>query len=214
MRYKHSYVIPLIGILLFSFSISHSASAQDMLCQQELGQANAMYTTGRFDEAITRIDACLEKEGLSDVERRTAYRLKGLCFIGKGIEVDAKASVRRLMELFPNYQPDPIQDPPDFVAMVNEVRAEIDRDLAAEETQVDEVPPSDEAPPVTQPANDPVQEPVAEAAKKKKKGAGRFVLIGAGVAVAVGAALLISGPDPDPDPSGGVEISEPPPLPN
>ena len=119
------------------------------------------------------------------------------------------------MELFPNYQPDPIQDPPDFVAMVNEVRAEIDRDLAAEETQVDEVPStSDEAPPVTQPANDPVQEPVAEAAKKKKKGAGRFVLIGAGVAVAVGAALLISGPDPDPDPSGGVEISEPPPLPN
>ena len=51
-----------------------------MLCQQELGQANAMYTTGRFDEAITRIDACLEKEGLSDVERRTAYRLKGVMF--------------------------------------------------------------------------------------------------------------------------------------
>jgi len=213
MRYKHSYVIPLLGILLFTFS--NSASAQDMLCQQELGQANAMYSTGRFDEAISRIDACLEKEGLTDMERRTAYRLKGLCFIGKGIEVDAKTSVRRLMELFPNYQPDPIQDPPDFVAMVNEVRAEINRDLAAEETQVDEVPPSDEAPPVTQPSDDPVQEPVAEVAKKKKRGSGRFLLIGAGVAaVAAGAVLLTSGGDGGGGGGGGVEISEPPPLPN
>ena len=220
MRIRFILMTPLAGVLLFLLSFAQPVSAQDMQCQEELSQANSLYTVGRFDEAIERVDACLEKESLSDMERRTAYRLKGLCFIGKGLEVDAKNSVRRLMELFPNYEPDPVQDPPDFVAMVNEMKEEINQDLAEEgeaptdpaQTEVQE--PEEQEAPVTQAPPNTTPEPVAQVAKKKKRGAGRFILIGAGVAAAGAAIVLINGPD-DPMPGGGSgEISEPPPLPN
>lgn len=222
MRIRYSYLIPLIGVFLFSFISVPVVSAQDTSCQEELSQANALYTTGRFDEAIVRVDSCLAKEGVSNGERRTAYRLKGLCFIGKGVEIDAKDSVKRLLELIPDYQPDPVQDPPDFVAMVDELKEEIsnavDAQQGEDEPEVVETPaeaPVEAEAPVTQPP----QEPVAEVAKKKKKSSGRFLLIGAGVAAAgVGAAVLLGGgggggggEDVPPPP---VLIADPPPLPN
>ena len=213
-----SRIMPALGVLLFSLFSVAAVSAQDMECQEELSQANALYTTGRFDEAIERVDACLVKEGVSDAERRTAYRLKGLSFIGKGVEIDAKASVQRLLELIPDYQPDPVQDPPDFVAMVDEVKQEISSELT---TQEEETAPEEQVVdenPVTQTPPSPVEEPVAEVAQKKKKGAGRFLLIGAGVAAAgVGAALLFGGDDGGggggEEPPPPVLIADPPPLP-
>lgn len=215
MRIRFTLMTPLIGVLLFSLGYIQPVSAQDMQCQEELSQANALYTVGRFDEAIERVDACLEKESLSDMERRTAYRLKGLSFIGKGVEVDAKASVRLLMELFPNYEPDPVQDPPDFVSLVNEMREEINQELADQEEPTDPVQTEAQEgeAPVTQTPPDTTPEPVAQVAKKKKKGAGRFILIGAGLAAAGGAAILLTGGG-DGGGGGGVEISDPPPLPN
>ena len=202
-----SLLIFLSAVLLLSVQ---SVNAQEMICQEELSEANALYTNGRFDESIERIDVCLAKENISVAERRTAYRLKGLCFIGKGAEVDAKGAVQYLLELFPNYQPDPVQDPPDFVMMVNEMKEEINSDLASQQNEnvVDENenPTVEEVPPVT----DSTPEPVAQVAKKKKKGAGRFVLIGAGAAAAGGVVYwLINRPTDDP-----VVISGPPPLPN
>ena len=208
----------LVVVLTLFLADLNVVYAQDMYCQEELSQANALYTTGRFDEAIERVDACLAKEVLSDAERRTAYRLKGLCFIGKGVEVDAKASVRRLMELFPNYQPDPVQDPPDFVAMVNEMREEINRDLAAREAENDGVTEEGETDAEQQPVTQPAEETVAQVAKRKKKGSGRFILIGAGVAAAAGGAYVLlsngGGDGGGGGGGGGVIIADPPPLPN
>lgn len=101
-------------------SIAQSSSS----CDQELTEANNLYALGQFDQTITIVDQCLVKQGIPEEERRAAYRLKGLSFIGKGLEGDAKASVRRLLDLVPNYQPDPILDPPDFVSLVDEVKSE------------------------------------------------------------------------------------------
>jgi|GEM_PF-1254415 len=109
------------------FLISPQQSiAQVSNCDQEMKEATDLYALGRFDETITLIDQCLDKQGVADEQRRAAYRLKGLSYIGKGLEGDAKASVRRLLALVPDYQPDPVLDPPDFVSMVDEVKSEME----------------------------------------------------------------------------------------
>ena len=107
--------------LLFLVPQSRAQSAN---CTQEMNEANDLYAQGQFDQTIVLIDRCLTKRGVSDEEQRAAYRLKGLSYIGKGLEGDAKASVRALLEFAPNYQPDPVLDPPDFVSLVDEIKSE------------------------------------------------------------------------------------------
>lgn len=191
-----------------------NALAQQRNCDDFLTEANTLYSRGSFDETITLIDQCLNTDNLSDIQRRTAFRLKGLSFIGKGLEVDAKNSIKRLLQLVPNYEPDPVLDPPNFVEMIAEVRAEINADLANAENQ------NNQPPAATEPANETNNRPVAAtptASSRKKKGnSTKLLLAGAGV---VGAGVLIAillsdGPEtPDPPPTGGDPISAPPPLP-
>ncbi len=119
------FTIIAIALVLFSIAFHRPVAAQQSgTCAGELEEASTQYAQGRFDETIALTDRCLEKENILESERRAAYRLKGLSYIGKGLEGDAKASVRRLLAIVPNYEPDPILDPPDFVALVNEVKAE------------------------------------------------------------------------------------------
>lgn len=103
------------------------SQAQNSSCDKEITEANDLYALGQFDQTIIIVDQCLARQGIPEEERRAAYRLKGLSYIGKGLEGDAKASVRRLLDLVPNYTPDPILDPPDFVSLIDEVKSENNR---------------------------------------------------------------------------------------
>ena len=112
--------------LLLVFLTPHLVLAQNSNdCAEELAEANEAYARGRFDQTIALLDRCLNKDGIPENERLTAYRLKGLSYIGKGLEGDARASVRLLLSLVPDYEPDPILDPPDFVSMVDEMKEEM-----------------------------------------------------------------------------------------
>ena len=175
------------------------AVAQTQSCQEELAEANNQYARGQFDQTITLLDQCLEKTGISEQERRTAYRLKGLSFIGKGLEVDAQESIRRLLQVVPNYEPDPVEDPPDFVKMVNEIKDEVNR------TIVDAQPQNDTTPTATTPTTT-----VSEPQQSRRRGGGRWVIAGLGVAAAGTVACILLCGDGG---GGGDIISEPPPLP-
>ena len=108
----------------FLASATNSSAQSSVNCDLEMREANDLYARGQFDQTINLVDQCLTMEGIPEQERRAAYRLKGLSYIGKGLEGDAKASVRALLDFAPNYQPDPVLDPPDFVSLVAEIRAE------------------------------------------------------------------------------------------
>lgn len=108
------------ALLLASlFSLALPAAAQN--CDTALADASEQYRTGYFDEAIERLTACLERNAFSAEERRRVYRLLGLSYIGKDREQDAREAVRALLEVAPDYQPDPALDPPPFVQMVREM---------------------------------------------------------------------------------------------
>lgn len=157
------------------------AMAQD--CASELADADQAYTFGRFDEAITLLDRCLDRDDATSQERQQAHRLLALNYIGKDDPGSARENVEALLRLNPDYQPDPEQDPPPFVEMVEEARREVARPPQREETPEVE----DEG---------------------GGGGVSKILLIGGGVALAAVAAVLLAGGGGDDKGGGGME--EPP----
>ncbi len=105
-------------------ALNQLAYGQSAACHAELEQAKQAYTLGNFDETIRLVDVCLGKNNIQESERQFAFRLKGLSYIGKGLEADARAAIRRLLELVPSFQADPVQDPPSFVSLIEEIKQE------------------------------------------------------------------------------------------
>ncbi len=101
-----------------------------------------------------------------------AYRLLGLAYIAKDYLEDAKTAVQKLLDMVPNYVSDPVQDPPPFTKMVEEVKEQ-------KQTQKREPVPK-----VTQ-----VTEP-----EEEKGGSKKWYYIGGGVlAAGVIVGILASG---------------------
>ncbi len=116
--------------------------AQATSCSEQLNLAEQAYLQGKFDDTISFADQCLNNQAITRPERQLAFRLKGLSYIGKGLETDARDSVRKLLEFAPSYAVDPVQDPPTFVQLIEEMRLEIAQNQeAAANTQVVNVVP-------------------------------------------------------------------------
>ena len=199
-------------LLAIPVLVPETALGQDQDCTNFLGEADAMYAQGDFDGTISLINRCIDDEAISESNRRIAYRLIGLSYIGKGVEGDAKEAVRQLLTLVPNYEPDPVMDPPNFVSMVAEVRQEIGVQAPAEPQQ--EAPAPAQTPPAQVESTPPStqvstpQQPTTTSTRRKKGNGRKILLGGLGAAAAGGLVyLLVSGP------SGGDAIAAPPGLP-
>ncbi len=178
----HSLRFVLLSLFLVGSisSFSLPVLAQQRNCSEILRTAQQDYDLGRFDDVITNLQPCLDDTGLSEEERRRGYRLMGLSFLGKDAENDARDAVKLLLELVPNYQPNPVEDPPTFVQMVEEIRQEMDSPS----------PPSN---------------PSNTAQAGSGGGIKKWLLIGGGVAAAAVVAILLLSNDGD---DGPREINE------
>jgi hypothetical protein len=112
--------------------------AQDIEIEKTLNDADQKYTEGRFDEAIALLTVCLDTPGITPEQKQRAYRLMGLTYIAKDYLIEAKNSIAKLLQLVPNYQPDPIFDPPPFINLVKEVQEEtVAKQVTAKEEESD-----------------------------------------------------------------------------
>lgn len=112
----------LIALILIPISGKFgSLSAQSMnVCEEKLKLAQNKYDTGRFDEVIEIVTECLNNENLSQESKKKAYRLLGLTYVAKDYLAEAKTAVSKLLDIVPNYKPDPEQDPPTYVNIISE----------------------------------------------------------------------------------------------
>ncbi|MEJ2055410.1 MAG: hypothetical protein P8X42_15955 [Calditrichaceae bacterium] len=126
MEFKSSTIFTLIILLLIMPVINPSeiVYAQGSLCEKSLKKAEELYHEGQFDKAIDLITICLKNKEVTPAEEKQAYRLLGLTYLAQDYLKEAKASVKKLLELVPNYKPDPLNDPPPFVKIVEEVQSE------------------------------------------------------------------------------------------
>lgn len=114
----------LLPLALLALALAGPAAAQST-CRTALADADESYRSGYFDRTIDRLTGCLDADAFSPEERRQAYRLIGLSYIGKDREADARTAVRSLLEVAPDFRPDPAIDPPPFVRMVTEERRNV-----------------------------------------------------------------------------------------
>lgn len=178
----------------FDFAAASPAQAQEK-CDTAIPDAEKKYNAGRFDEAISILENCLPG-GFTEKERGKGYRVLALSYVGKDYLEQARMAVKKLLELVPDWEPDPIQDPPQFQRMVEEMKQKM-------KTQKQEQPPVEEEQIIEIPA-EPQQLPTA-----KKGGSKKFLFIGGGVAVAVALIVaLVAGGG-----GGGNRLPKPPDLP-
>jgi len=155
----------LASMLMVNILAIASGYAQSK-CQAELAAAESRYKAGRFDEAIATVGRCLTKSNVTELERKAAYKLLGKAYLAKDQRYEAKIAIKRLLELAPGFEPDPVQDPLAFIIMVEEVKQEQGK-------------PKAETPTTPFPR------------EEKKGGSKKWLFIGGGVAVAGGVAAFL-----------------------
>lgn len=172
-------------IIVFHLAAAPSlARAQSSQCATVVEQSSSAYQDGRFDEAIAALDECLRNGGIEQERRGEAYRILALSHIAKDEEDRARTAIHQLLLLEPQWQPHPVDDPPELHRLVAEART------AMSEAQIVSSNPR------------PAEQ------KKRKSWWLLGSLLAAGGALAV---VLLSGGDDEP--AQETDLPEPPGLP-
>ncbi len=139
-RLRRAVVSMLLTAFLLGFSLDAAAQTGEK-CVEERTVAENRYLEGSFDEAVTLLQQCLDREELSVAEAVQVFRLMGLAYMNKGDQEQARQAIRNLLLSAPAYQADPVQDPPSYTTLVNDVRQALEAQALPEvtpETPVDE----------------------------------------------------------------------------
>jgi len=119
IRQSNSLLGAVILILCAVF-ITPAQAQNDF--EAEIKMAREKYAAGDFDTAITLLRQCLRQNDLAAAHRMQACHGLAQAYMAKNALDEAKQHLLNMMALAPDYQPDPEQEPPSFIALVNEVK--------------------------------------------------------------------------------------------
>jgi tetratricopeptide (TPR) repeat protein len=188
------YVVAILCVLSLVGRLDAHAQASEE-CRQAVAEAEVQYVEGRFDEVISTLSKCTDRDDILVVDAVAAYRLIALAYIRIGDVEEARISITELLNRQPEYEPDPVEDIPSYVALVNLVKRALLLDAASPEVAEESLP-----------ADVPEERPRSWF----RSHAGW--LVGGGSAVAVGiVAILLTGGGGESGPSA---LPGPPALPN
>ncbi len=102
-------------------------------CTGTLATAQAYYVDQEFDVAETLLRECLGRPDVDDATAIEVHRLLALVYLRQDNLSDAKQIVIRLLGIDFDYTPDPVLDPPTYVALVESIKEplRIEREAAA-----------------------------------------------------------------------------------
>lgn len=185
-----------ISLLALTAGLPRPAAAQQtgdqqlqVACEQILAKADSNYTNGRFEAAVRLALRCLQTADPSDQQMIRAYRLLGLAYLRQDRLEDAKQVIAGLLTVAPQYEPDPVKDPPAYFSLVAIVKEE--RELTSEQTPN---APQEEETWISQTWN--------------------WILVTAAGAVTTGLLVLLLAGDGGPGDSGSGDLPPPPAPPN
>jgi tetratricopeptide (TPR) repeat protein len=104
-------------------SLNALAQTQDQ-CAAELAEAEQKYKLGQSQQAIAAVRRCLDKNDLTQADKIQAYRLLALAHIVDDSLNQARQALMNLLEIAPDYQPDP-DARPTFIKLVAEVKQQM-----------------------------------------------------------------------------------------
>jgi len=94
-------------------------------CEKEFLEAEKKYYNGRFNEALNLAARCLATHGLPESAKVRGYKLIAQAYMAQDSLDQAKNALRKLLEVVPDYAPDPDQHPPSFVNLVDELKQQV-----------------------------------------------------------------------------------------
>lgn len=133
--YVLALLVAILGLLLL-ISAPQPAIAQDTElstpqtqtdadpCQTEYEEARELYFSAEFEPAIRLLETCLDAATLRAPTKARMYRMLAFSYLGNGDGEKARLAVENLLDNDPDYKPDPVQDRPDFVRLIQNVRKE------------------------------------------------------------------------------------------
>ena len=162
-------------------------------------------------EAIALVNGCLNEADVSAEDSERAYKLLGKAFHAKGLLEQAKENLKKLLQLIPNWQPDPDIDTPSFQRLAEQVIRELQQQQAQPQLQKEPPPQQEQSPTQAEPA--PAQ-------PAKTGGSKAFLFIGGGGALVAGLIIALAGGGGGDGGDGGgngppaiVPLADPPALP-
>jgi hypothetical protein len=87
-------------------------------CEWALQTATERYIGGAFADAVLLLEPCVQQPGLPVELRRSTFRLLILSHLRLGDRRAARRVLGELVRLDPAYEPDPVLDPPNYVAFI------------------------------------------------------------------------------------------------
>jgi phosphotransferase system glucose/maltose/N-acetylglucosamine-specific IIC component len=127
----------IIGVIVFAFILP---SLMPVIAQTQGGiddrlkQAEQKFYDGLFDDSITILNGCLKDSDITKQERARAHELLAKVYLSKDYQEQAQSAIKKLLELVPNYAPNPDKDTPTYVALVEKVKAEQPQQKEQQET--------------------------------------------------------------------------------
>lgn len=122
VRLAHPF---LLTIFLLAAAAPLATAQPTNTCDEEIGAAETSYVEGRFDNAIRLLLLCLDREDIETAQAIEGYRLLALALIRKDELPDARAAIVQLLDVYPDYEPDPVTDPPSYTALVDIVKQQV-----------------------------------------------------------------------------------------
>jgi hypothetical protein len=120
-------------LLPVMLALAPAATAQPAdVCDAALEAAAAQYRDGAFQETIRLASSCLDQRDVATEDARAAYRLLILAYLKQDDLASARKSAVTLLGVDPDYTPDPVENPPDYVSLLSVVRQDLRRDPPVE----------------------------------------------------------------------------------
>ena len=112
---------------------STALARPDGPCSEKIQEARQKFDAAAFADVISLLEPCLQGDAssLNKDEKAQAYELLAKTYSAQSLIDQATTSIKKLLEIAPNFQPNPDRDPPPFVDQVNQVKKE----MASQEAQ-------------------------------------------------------------------------------
>lgn len=141
VRILHVITLAVACIGLLIAAPAQAQEDPERSCSALLDEAQSAYLNGNYDAAIQQVAACLDQSGVEKEQAVRAYRLMSLAHLRQDELDAAREAIVNLLGVAPDYEADPVSDPPTYVSMVAIVRQEIQPQGAPAEAAEEERTP-------------------------------------------------------------------------
>jgi len=113
----------VIFAALFNLLVATPGRAQDS-CATALREAEKKYAVADFETALSLVAPCLNDDKLIDAGAARLYKLLSRIYLAQNDSTRAALAIKDLLKRMPQYEPDPEQEPPSFIALVNKIKGQ------------------------------------------------------------------------------------------